>query len=382
MIAPAWGAKKGESAMSVPGIGPRFRSPRVRAIAIGCVVLGELAIALPFLVVSPSTVRGVPGPLLVLLGVAGAFIMGPRIGAFLAAVGALLAVTILGENAYTEPVVWVSVAIGVGIVGDRVRRGDDLRRALLQELSRGLVTVMREPQVGSYRIVSRYVPAERAQVLAGDFYGVIREPNGALAVMVGDVAGHGPGAAAVATRLRASWRGLASAGVPACDAVQVLNETLIAERRRTALPVLFATLCLATVEDDGSSASFVLAGHPSPLLVTRGGVDEYELPTDPAIGITEHPQWREHEVKLPAAPWSLLFYTDGLVEGRTSPAGPRPFGTDRLRSLLAAPGPPLGEEDVDTVLETVAAANGGPMGDDIVIVAVSPLERSTGLGQG
>jgi hypothetical protein len=366
--------------MSVPGIGPRFRSPRVRAIAIGCVVLGELAIALPFLFVAASTVRGVPGPLLVLLGVAGAFVMGPRIGAFLAAVAALLAVTILGENAYTEPVVWISIAIGVGILGDRVRRGDDLRRALLEELSRGLVTVTREPQVGPYRIVSRYVPAERAQVLAGDFYGVIREPDGALAVMVGDVAGHGPGAAAVATRLRASWRGLASAGVSARDTVQVLNDTLIAERRRASLPVLFATLCLATIEDDGSSASFLLAGHPPPLLVTPGGVLEYELATDPAIGITDRPEWREHEVELPAAPWSLLFYTDGLVEGRTAPAGPRPFGTDRLRSLLATPGPPLGERDVDSVLETVEAANGGPMSDDIVIVAVSPLDLSTAAG--
>jgi Stage II sporulation protein E (SpoIIE) len=363
--------------MSVPGIGPRFRSPRVRFIAIGCVVLGELAIALPFLFVSPSTVRGVPGPLLVLLGVAGAFVMGPRIGAFLAAVGALLAVTILGENAYTEPVVWISVALGVGIVGDRVRRGDDLRRALLQELSRGLVTVTREPQVGPYRIVSRYVPAERAQVLAGDFYGVIRQPDGALAVMVGDVAGHGPGAAAVATRLRASWRGLASAGVPARDVVQVLNETLIAERRRASLPVLFATVCLATMDDDGSGACVLLAGHPPPLLVAPGGVLEYgELPSNPAIGIMERPEWHEHRVELPSPPWSLVLYTDGLVEGRTQPAGPRPFGADRLRALLATPGPPLREEDVDTVLETVAAANGGPMSDDIVVVAVSPLDRS------
>ena len=368
--------------MSVPGIGPRFRSPRVRFTAIGCVVLGELAIALPFLWVSPSTIRGVPGPLLVLLGIAGAFIMGPRIGAFLAAVAALLAVTILHENAYTEPIVWISIAIGVGIVGDRVRRGDDLRRALLQELSRGLVTVTREPQVGPYRIVSRYVPAERAQVLAGDFYGVIREPNGSLAVMVGDVAGHGPGAAAVATRLRASWRGLASAGVPARDAVQVLNETLIAERRRGSLPVLFATLCLATIEDDGSSASFLLAGHPPPLLAAPDGVVEYELATDPAIGITDRPEWREHEVELPGAPWSLLFYTDGLVEGRTAPAGPRPFGSDRLRSLLATLGPPLGEREVDSVLETVAAANGGPMNDDIVVVAVSPLDLGTVSSQG
>ncbi len=358
--------------MSVPGIGPRFRSPKARAVAVGCVILAELAIALPFLAVSPSKVRGVPGPLLVLLGVAAAFVMGPRIGAALTAIAALLAVTIVGENAYAEPLVWIPVAVGVGVVGDRVRRGDDLRRALLAELRRGLVTVSRDPQVGPYRIVSRYVPAEEAQVLAGDFFGVVRQPGGAVAVMVGDVAGHGPGAAAVATRLRASWRGLASAGVPAHDAVHVLNETLLAERRRASMPVLFATLCLATIDPDGSSARFVLAGHPPPILVARGRVDEYALRTDPAIGIAAQPEWTAHEVELPAAPWSLLLYTDGLVEGRQSPAGPRPFGSARLLPLLAAPGPPLGEGDVDAVLSAVAAANGGPMSDDIVIVAVSP----------
>jgi ABC-type transporter Mla MlaB component len=196
--------------------------------------------------------------------------------------------------------------------------------------------------VGPYRIVSRYVPAEEAQVLAGDFYGVIREPSGSVAVMVGDVAGHGPGAAAVATRLRASWRGLASAGVPARDAAHVLNETMIAERRRASLPVLFATLCLASIEPDGSKACFVLAGHPPPILVAAGGIEEYVLATDPAIGITDDPEWTVHDVGLPAVPWSLVFYTDGLVEGRAAPDGPRPFGTARLHELH-------GEHDLSTV---------------------------------
>jgi hypothetical protein len=358
--------------LSVPGIGPRFRSPKTRALAVCLVILAELAIALPFLFVSPSAVRGVPGPLLVVLGVAAAFVMGPRLGAALTAIAVLLAVTIVGENAYAEPLVWIPVAVGVGILGDRVRRGDDLRRALLGELRRGLVTVSRDPRVGPYRIVSRYVPAEREQVLAGDFYGVIGEPGGAVAVMVGDVAGHGPGAAAVATRLRASWRGLASAGVPAREAVQVLNETLIAERRRATLPVLFATLCLASIDADGSKVRLVLAGHPPPILIAPGGVEEYALATGPAIGIAAHSGWTAHDVELPGAPWSLLFYTDGLIEGRVTPAGPRPFGTARLHQLLAMPGPPLGEGDVDAILSAVVAANGGPMGDDIVVVAVSP----------
>ena len=116
----------------------------------------------------------------------------------------------------------------------------------------------------------------------------------------------------------------------------------------------------------------MLAGHPPPILVAAGGIEEYVLATDPAIGITDDSEWTVHDVELPAAPWSLVFYTDGLVEGRAAPDGPRPFGTARLHELPAAPGPPLGEGDVDAVLAAVAAANGGPMSDDIVVVAVSP----------
>src|SRR5262249_38320397 len=153
------------------------------------------------------------GPLLVLTGVAASYVLGPWIGAVLTAVAVLLSVTIIGENAVAEPLLWLPVSIIVGIVGDRVRRDEETRHELLVELRRGLVAVYQPPRVGPLNVISRYIPAESAQVLAGDFYGAIEQPGGRVAVMVGDVAGHGPAAAALATRLRAMWRGLALAGV-------------------------------------------------------------------------------------------------------------------------------------------------------------------------
>jgi hypothetical protein len=355
-----------------PGINPWVISTRGRVLAAGSVLAAQLAIALPFLAVSPATVRGVPGPLLVLLGVSAAFLLGPWEGAALTALAVLLAVTIIGENPVAEPLVWLPVAVAVGILGERVRRGDELRRSLLDALRRGLVSLVQDPEVGSLSIASRYIPAEAAQVLAGDFYGELQQPSGHVALMVGDVAGHGPNAAAIATRLRATWRGLASADVSPPEMIRILNEMLVAEHKRHGTAVTFATICHVSIDAQLESASVLLAGHPPPILVASGVARECDVPACPAIGIMEFAEWRSYEVALPKAPWTLVLYTDGLVEGRSSPDGPRPLGTGRLSEMLTTRTPPITDVDADAVLAQVEQANGGPLPDDVVFLAASP----------
>ena len=209
-------------------------------------------------------------------------------------------------------------------------------------------------------------------MLAGDFYGEIQQPSGRVAVMVGDVAGHGPSAAAIATRLRAAWRGLASADVSAPETVRILNEMLIAEHRRHRTPVTFATMCLVSIDAQLATASVLLAGHPPPLLITADGVRECDVAPCPAIGIMDFSEWRSHQVKLPDAPWTLILYTDGLVEGRSSPTGPRPLGTDRLVRILSDYPAPITEPDADAILTRVEETNGGALPDDVVFLAASP----------
>jgi serine phosphatase RsbU (regulator of sigma subunit) len=342
-------------------------------MAAAGVLVAELVIALPFLAVSPATVRGVPGPVLVLLGMGSAFVLGPRIGVGLTVVAVVLAVTIVGENPVSEPLVWLPAAVIAGLAGDRVRRGDQLRRELLESLRQGLVSLVRDPEVRSLLLVSRYVPAEQAQVLAGDFYGAIQQPSGRVSVMVGDVAGHGPRAAAVATRLRATWRGLASAEVAPEATVRVLNDLLVADRERHGTPITFATICLVSIDPDGAEASVLLAGHPPPVLLAEGLVEECRTgASNPAIGVLDSADWKSFQVMLPAAPWTLVLYTDGLVEGRVSPGGPRPYGIERLLHLLALHPPPVTETDADAIVAAIREANGGPLGDDMVFLAASP----------
>ncbi len=353
-------------------INPRLDSTRGRALAVALVLAAQLLIALPFLFVSPGTLRGVPGPLLVVTGVAAAYLFGPWVGLGLTAVAVVLAVVVIGENPFAEPLVWLPVAFGVGIVGERVRRGDELRRSLLDALRQGLVSLVQDPEVGPLVVVSRYVPAEAAQVLAGDFYGEIQQPSGRVAVMVGDVAGHGPSAAAIATRLRAAWRGLMSANVSAPETIRVLNEMLIAEHKRHRTPVTFATMCLVSIDTELATASVLLAGHPPPILLASGGARECDVPPCPAIGILGSTEWNSFDVTLPDGPWTLVLYTDGLVEGRSAPDGRRPLGPGRLLEMLAARTPPITETDADTILGAIERANGGPLPDDVVFLAASP----------
>jgi hypothetical protein len=347
---------------------------RGTAVVVAVVVGLQLAIALPFLVIDPSTVRGVPGPLLVLIGIAASFVLGARIGAVLTAFSVFLGVTILGENQVASPLVWIPAAIAVGLLGDNVRRGEELRRALVTELRAGLVALSHDPRVGPLQVISRYLPAEREQILAGDFYGVVVQPDGDVALMVGDVSGHGPDAAAVATHLRAAWRGLAVAGVPPSQIMRVLNDSLMAESMAGS-SVRFATVCLALVSADRAQSTMVLAGHPPPVLVTADETHSFELRPDPVLGIGEF-TWHAQTVELPPGEWSMLIYTDGLIEGRQQPDGPRPFGLERLSGLLAEIHPPLAERDVDELLGAVRTANGGPMPDDIVVLAVSPADAA------
>jgi serine phosphatase RsbU (regulator of sigma subunit) len=99
---------------------------------------------------------------------------------------------------------------------------------------------------------------------------------------------------------------------------------------------------------------------------------ELGIRRQPPLGVVKTWGWQPQEVPLPGGVWSMLVYTDGLVEGRVAPGGARPFGTPSLCSLLTAGHLPITDAALDEVIDAVQAANGGPMTDDIVAIALSP----------
>ncbi|HET6748988.1 MAG TPA: PP2C family protein-serine/threonine phosphatase, partial [Actinomycetes bacterium] len=136
---------------------------------------------------------------------------------------------------------------------------------------------------------------------------------------------------------------------------------------------LFATVCCCWVGPGHDRIAVALAGHPPPLLARAGRVEVVEVPGGPALGILDQPNPREAGVLEVSDGWTLLCYTDGLVEGRAAPGAVERFGiealVERATGLLAGA---AGLDDVlDRLLDVVHEANGGELSDDVAILCLS-----------
>jgi serine phosphatase RsbU (regulator of sigma subunit) len=124
-----------------------------------------------------------------------------------------------------------------------------------------------------------------------------------------------------------------------------------------------------------------LAGHPPPLLLAAGGAAELAAPVSPPPGIAHVEDWPVTEVTLGEA-WTLLMYTDGLIEGRIGKGSER-LGSEGLINLITnalRSAPAAGNGDpgggaadarlLDEVIEHVRELNGGDLDDDLAILAL------------
>jgi serine phosphatase RsbU (regulator of sigma subunit) len=256
------------------------------------------------------------------------------------------------------------------------RRAEEAQRALqvaqilAQEnarLERGLLP---SPLLADSRlsVSARCLPGGGQHLLGGDFYDVVESPDGWVHALIGDVCGRGPAEAALGVCLRVAWRTLVLAGRPAEEILSTLSELLEHEREDD---TMFATLCTISVHPDRTTGWIRMAGHLPPLLVSRGGVAE--LPTRPAapLGLSEVPDWPGIPIRLDGS-WSILLYTDGLIEGRIGKGSER-LGSeglmDLIRDVLGGPDQPR-EELLDQVIDRVRELNGGDLDDDLAVLAL------------
>ncbi|PPS80337.1 PP2C family protein-serine/threonine phosphatase [Streptomyces sp. MH60] len=217
------------------------------------------------------------------------------------------------------------------------------------------------------RFAARYRPGRSRALLGGDFYDVVRTPDGTVHAMIGDVCGHGPDEAALGVELRIAWRALTLAGLCGDQLLGTLQQVLEHERSDDEI---FATLCAVDISPDGRRAGLCLAGHPSPLL-SRPGVPARLLPYDnngPALGLLPGARWPRTQVEL-GAEWSLMLYTDGLIEGHVG-GGRERLGQDGMVELVRrqlAEGL-TGEELLRATVNEVHELNGGELADDLAVV--------------
>ncbi|MGV9896913.1 PP2C family protein-serine/threonine phosphatase, partial [Streptomyces tendae] len=97
------------------------------------------------------------------------------------------------------------------------------------------------------RFAARYRPGRSRALLGGDFYDVVRTPDGTVHAMIGDVCGHGPDEAALGVELRIAWRALTLAGLCGDELLGTLQQVLEHERSDDEI---FATLCAVDISPD------------------------------------------------------------------------------------------------------------------------------------
>ncbi len=221
------------------------------------------------------------------------------------------------------------------------------------------------------RFASRYRPGRSRALLGGDFYDTVRTPDGTVHAMIGDVCGHGPDEAALGVELRIAWRALTFAGLCGDELLSTLQRVLEHERESEEI---FATLCTVDIAPDGRRAGLCLAGHPAPLLARHGRAAQL-LPYEdggPALGLLPRARWPRRQVELGGA-WSLLMYTDGLIEGRKGPGTRQRLGQEGMLAMInrQLTDGLEGEALLEAAVGEVRELNGGDLTDDVAVLLLS-----------
>ncbi|MET8663400.1 SpoIIE family protein phosphatase [Streptomyces tendae] len=279
----------------------------------------------------------------------------------------VLGVVSFWRSVKPEPFDEDELALGEELVARAAVSIDNARRytrehSMAVTLQRSLLP-RRLPEQNALDVAYRYLPAQAG--VGGDWFDVLPLPGARVALVVGDVVGHGLHAAATMGRLRTAVHNFTALDLPPDELLGLLDELVgridqdEAADDSTA-PVTGATCLYAIYDPVAGSCVIARAGHPPPALIRPDGTVEFpEVPAGPPLGLGGLP-FETTELRL-AEGSRLVLYTDGLVEDRAHDID---VGLEQLRRALETAGE-TPEETCRTVLD--ARLPDRP-GDDIALL--------------
>lgn len=257
-------------------------------------------------------------------------------------------------------VFFFAVAVGVSWIADRLRVLEHSAEEL--EAIRTALAPADFPDLPHLDAAAAFVPSELG--VSGDFYLLTNGPDGSTVAVVGDVVGHGPVAARLATFIRARFAAFAANTSDPAELLGLVN-TALADRPGRRLELVSA-VCVR-LRPGEPKVSWARAGHPPPLRLPE--LDELPLNGSTfLLGADEGLELRNQECLLGDGE-GLVVYTDGTTDVRQ---GRQMLGLEGLRGVLA-PLEGLGARViVEEVERAVLAWADRPIRDDLCVVVLKP----------
>jgi serine phosphatase RsbU (regulator of sigma subunit)/PAS domain-containing protein len=262
----------------------------------------------------------------------------------------------------------VGIRAGIAIENARIHA---TRTHIATTLQRSLLPP-RLPAVPGMTIAARFRAAGESSEVGGDFYDLF-PVDGAWMVIMGDVTGKGPEAAAITSLARYTMRTAAGYERSPAGVLERLNAALVVDpdRRR-----LCTVVCARIVTEPDGSADVRVAcgGHPPPFRLHDGRAEAVPA-TGPLLGAFEGGRWQEAVVGL-APGDSLVLYTDGVTDTRSTAER---FGAERLEAVLCRAAGLEADEVADRVDRALLEFEDGPQRDDVALLV---LRASAGTAGG
>jgi len=265
-------------------------------------------------------------------------------------------------GAFVRGVFFLAVAVAVAGIADRLRALEHSAEEL--EAIRAALAPADLPDLPDLDAAAAFVPSQLG--VSGDFFLLTNGPDGSTVAVVGDVVGHGPAAARLATFIRARFAAFAANTSDPAELLMLANGAL-ADRPGRQQELVSAVCVRLHPEDD--KVCWARAGHPAPLCLP--GLEE--LPADGAtslLGVEERFELQNIEAPLEHSD-GLVVYTDGATDVRR---GKQMLGLEGLRGVLSPLAGLRARVIVGEVERAILAWADRPIRDDLCVVVLKPRQ--------
>ena len=274
------------------------------------------------------------------------------------------------------------------VSGESGRRFEDTDLALAEELARRCATALENarlyadrayiaktlqesllpaelPAIPGLETAARFRASGDGNEVGGDFYDLFETGGRGWTVVVGDVCGKGPDAAAVTALARYTLRAAAMRERLPSRSLRVLNEALLRQRQDRR----FCTVAYAYFEQNGDGRTrvgFASGGHPLPVVLRADGTAEWFGAHGTLLGVVPDPDLEDRTTEL-APGDALVFYTDGVTEAK-GPDGM--LGEDAVLEVVASAAGLDADSIAGKVEEAALEKQEGAPRDDIAVVVL------------